>query len=47
MPQTAQTPLTDDELGELATRTVYNFGIVGGEVFRIGVVFAPPRPIWG
>jgi mannose-6-phosphate isomerase-like protein (cupin superfamily) len=27
--------------------TVHNFRIQGGEVFRIGVVFAPPRPIWG
>lgn len=27
--------------------TVHNFRIIGGEVFRIGVVFAPPRPIWG
>ena len=27
--------------------TVHNFEIVGGETFRIGVVFAPPRPIWG
>ncbi len=27
--------------------TVHNFRVVGGETFRIGVVFAPPRPIWG
>jgi mannose-6-phosphate isomerase-like protein (cupin superfamily) len=27
--------------------TIHNFRIQGGEVFRIGVVFAPPRPIWG
>ena len=26
--------------------TVHNFDIVGGETFRIAVVFAPPRPIW-
>lgn len=26
--------------------TVHNFRIVGGEVFRIGVVFAPARDIW-
>jgi mannose-6-phosphate isomerase-like protein (cupin superfamily) len=27
--------------------TVHNFRVQGGEVFRIAVVFAPPRPIWG
>jgi mannose-6-phosphate isomerase-like protein (cupin superfamily) len=26
---------------------VHNFRIQGGEVFRIAVVFAPARPIWG
>jgi len=26
--------------------TIHNFRIVGCEVFRIGVMFAPPRPIW-
>ena len=26
--------------------TVHNFMPLGGETFRIGVVFAPPRPIW-
>lgn len=25
----------------------HNFTPLGGETFRIGVVFAPPRPIWG
>ena len=27
--------------------TKHNFTPLGGETFRIGVVFAPPRPIWG
>jgi mannose-6-phosphate isomerase-like protein (cupin superfamily) len=27
--------------------TVHNFRIQGGEVFRIAVVFAPARDIWG
>lgn len=27
--------------------TVHNFNVLGAETFRIGVVFAPPRPIWG
>jgi len=27
--------------------TVHNFTVLGGETFRICVVFAPPRPIWG
>ncbi len=27
--------------------TVHNFEIVGGEVFRIAVVFSPARGIWG
>ena len=27
--------------------TVHNFRIQGGEAFRIAVVFAPARPIWG
>lgn len=27
--------------------TVHNFRIEGGEVFRIAVVFAPARDIWG
>ena len=25
----------------------HNFTVLGGETFRIGVVFAPARPIWG
>jgi mannose-6-phosphate isomerase-like protein (cupin superfamily) len=27
--------------------TVHNFHVQGGESFRIAVVFAPARPIWG
>jgi mannose-6-phosphate isomerase-like protein (cupin superfamily) len=27
--------------------TTHNFDVVGGETFRIAVVFAPARPIWG
>jgi mannose-6-phosphate isomerase-like protein (cupin superfamily) len=27
--------------------TLHNFSIIGGEVFRIAVVFAPARDIWG
>ena len=27
--------------------TVHNFTVLGGETFRICVVFAPARPIWG
>jgi quercetin dioxygenase-like cupin family protein len=26
---------------------VHSFDVLGGEVFRIAVVFAPPRNIWG
>ena len=27
--------------------TVHGFTPLGGETFRIGVVYGPPRPIWG
>jgi mannose-6-phosphate isomerase-like protein (cupin superfamily) len=27
--------------------SVHSFDVLGGEVFRIGVIFAPPRDIWG
>ena len=27
--------------------TLHNFAVLGGEVFRIAVVFAPARNIWG
>jgi mannose-6-phosphate isomerase-like protein (cupin superfamily) len=27
--------------------TLHNFDVVGGETFRVAVVFAPARPIWG
>ena len=31
----------------VSKNTVHNFNPVGGETFRIGVFFAPPRDIWG